>query len=179
MQETQLFDKEVNKMGEDQFFNMMLFPFLRSMYRIKDSVYIYRYGGGTFGYNKNFPQLFVSSDKRLKLLDHFNYTQGYGPLFDEYMDCFYHQAAQMSYYKKAGKEEIIDYFSNEIEQRELVPRLEDYYSRQESISKEVGLLMNRDFEGMYQYAYRHAQKFYGSLKYRVFSSVVKMLDSMN
>ena len=31
--ETTLFDEEVAKMGEDQFFNLMLFPYLRSMYR--------------------------------------------------------------------------------------------------------------------------------------------------
>ncbi len=178
-QETELYSSEIPFMGEDQYFNLKLFPFLTSMCRIKESVYIYRYGGGTFGYNKNFPQLFVISDKRLKLLDHFDYTQGYKPLFDEYVDCFYHHAAQMIYYKHVDKQEVINYFKQEIEQRELMPRLEDFYTRQESIPSSVILLMKRDFDGMYHYAYTHAHSLYGSLKYRVFSRMVKALEHLS
>ena len=173
--ETELYSHDISLMGEDQFFNLNLFPYLNSMCRIKDMVYVYRYGGGTFGFNKNFPQLFDISDKRLELLDHFNYSAGYGPLYAEYIACFYYHAAQLIYCKKADKEEVFDFFLKEIEQRILVPRLEDYYSHQETIPKTMSLLIGRDYNGMYQYAYDYAYNVFGSLKYKLFSYFVKLL----
>lgn len=173
--ETELYSHDISLMGEDQFFNLNLFPYLNSMCRIKDMVYVYRYGGGTFGFNKNFPQLFDISDKRLELLDHFNYSAGYGPLYAEYIACFYYHAAQLIYCKKADKQEVFDFFLKEIEQRILIPRLEDYYSHQETIPKTVSLLIGRDYDGMYQYAYDYAYNVFGSLKYKLFSYFVKLL----
>ena len=178
-QETELFSQEVTLMGEDQFFNLKLFSYLNSAYRIKDSVYIYRYGGGTFGYNKNFPQLFISSDKRLHLLDKYNYVGGYKPLFDEYVACFYHHAAQMIYYKKTPKDEVISFFEHEMNHRELMPRLLEFYSQCDSPSQSVRFLLGRDFDGMYQFACRHAQEIFGSIKYRLFSFGVKLLERLS
>lgn len=173
--ETELYSHDIPFMGEDQYFNVKLFPYLNSMCRIKNIVYAYRYGGGTFGFNKNFPQLFEISDKRLQLLDHFNYFAGYGPLYAEYIACFYYHAAQLIYCKKADKQEVFDFFLKEIEQRILIPRLEDYYSHQETIPKTVSLLIDRDYDGMYQYAYDYAYNVFGSLKYKLFSYFVKLL----
>lgn len=173
--ETELYSRDIPFMGEDQYFNVKLFPYLNSMYRIRETVYKYRYGGGTFGFNKNFPQLFEISDKRLRLLDKFKYSAGFKPLFDEYLACFYHHAAQLIYFKKADKQGVIDFFVQEIEQRILIPRLEDYYSHQEAIPKTVSLLMGRDYDGMYQYAYNYANNVFGSLKYKLFSCFVKLL----
>ena len=171
--ETELYSHDIPFMGEDQYFNMMLFPYLNSMYRITESVYKYRYGGGTFGLNKNFSQLFLLSDKRIELLDRFNYTMGYEPLFVEYAACVYYHAAQLIYYKKADKLEILDFFVHELGQRVLIPRLEDYYSHLETIPKTVSLLIDRDYEGMYQYAYDYSNNLFGSLKNKLFSFVVK------
>lgn len=173
--ETELYSSDIPFMGEDQFFNVNLFPFLNSMCRIRDTVYKYRYGGGTFGYNKNFPQLFVLSDKRLKMLDRFNYTAGYKPLFAEYVACFFHHASQMIYYKKAEKADVMSYFKNEMNKRELIPRMLDFYSKEESLPEPVRLLINRDFEGMYCYARDYAQNLFGSMKYKLFSCIVDML----
>ena len=177
--ETELYSHDIPFMGEDQFFNVNLFPYLNSMYRIRETVYKYRYGGGTFGFNKNFPQLFEISDKRLQLLDKFKYSAGYKPLFDEYLACFYHHAAQLIYFKKADKQGVIDFFVQEIGQRGLVPRLEDYFSHQETIPKTVCLLMDRDYDGMYQYAFDYSNNLFGSWKYRLFTSFVKLLQYWN
>lgn len=174
--ETELYSHDIPFMGEDQFFNVNLFPYLNSMYRIRETVYKYRYGGGTFGFNKNFPQLFEISDKRLQLLDKFKYTAGFKPLFDEYLACFYHHAAQLIYFKKADKQGVIDFFVQEIGQRELVPRLEDYFSHQETIPKTVCLLIDRDYDGMYQYAFDYSNNLFGSWKYRLFTSFIKLLQ---
>ncbi len=178
-QETELYSADIPFMGEDQYFNVNLFTHVNTMYRIKDSVYIYRYGGGTFGYNKNFPQLFISSDKRLHLLDKYNYVGGYKPLFDEYVACFYHHAAQMIYYKKTPKDEVISFFEHEMNHRELMPRLLEFYSQCDSPSQSVRFLMERDFDGMYQFACRHAQEIFGSIKYRLFSFGVKLLERLS
>ena len=173
--ETELYSSDIPFMGEDQFFNVNLFPYLKSMYRIRDNVYKYRYGGGTFGYNKNFPQLFVLSDKRLKLLDHFNYTAGYEPLFTEYVSCLYHHASQMIFYKNVEKEEVMSFFLNEMNKRDLFPRMVNYYTKEESLPEQVRLLIDRDLEGMYQYASNYADNLFGSMKYKVFSCIVNML----
>ena len=77
LQETSLYDNEITLMGEDQFFNVKLFPYLHSVYRIDKTVYIYRFGGGTTYFNPRFTQLFALSDKRLKLLDQYHYDEGY------------------------------------------------------------------------------------------------------
>ena len=174
-QETELYSPDIRFMGEDQYFNVKLFPYVRSMYRIDETVYVYRYGGGTFGFNRNFPEVFASSDKRLKMLDQFNYTQGYGPLYAEYVACFYHHAAQLIHYKKVGKQEVIDFFQQEMQQRELMPRLLEYYSGKETKSRSVRLLLDRDYEGMYQFACEEAERLYTSMTYRAKKLIVELL----
>lgn len=174
-QEAELYSPDIRFMGEDQYFNLKLFPYLRSLFRIDETVYIYRYGGGTFGYNRNFPELFASSDKRLKLLDQYNYSEGYEPLFAEYVACFYHHAAQMIHYKKADKQGVIDFFKQEMQQRELTPRLLEFYSEKESNIRTVRLLLARDYEGMYQFACEEADRLYTSMKYRAKKLIVEIL----
>lgn len=178
-QETELYSSEIRFMGEDQYFNVKLFPYLHNMVRIRDAVYLYRYGGGTFGFNRTFTQLFVSSDKRLKLLDHYNYEQGYEPLFAEYLACFYHHAAQMIHYKRASKDEVVTFFMHEVEQRELMPRLIEFYSQRDLAPGGFTFLKNRDFDSMYQFARDHAEAIYGSLKYKLFSNAVKLFERLS
>ena len=177
-QETELYSPDIRFMGEDQYFNMKLFPYLRSMYRINKTVYVYRYGGGTFGFNKRFPELFVSSDKRLKLLDQYNYSQGYEPLFAEYVACFYHHAAQLIHYKKADKSSVIDYFKQEMDHRELIPCLLEYYTNQQTDKQTVRLMFERDYDGMYQFARKEADSLYTSLKYRAKKMIVELLTHL-
>lgn len=175
-QATELYSPDIRFMSEDQYFNLKLFPYLHSLYRIDKSVYIYRYGGGTFGFNRNFPELFASSDKRLKLLDQFNYTQGYEPLFAEYVACFYHHAAQLIHFKKADKQGVIEFFKREIEQRELMPRLVEFYSARADNKRTVNLLLARDYEGMYLFACEEDDRLYRSANYRVKKFIVGLLS---
>lgn len=167
LKETELYSPDVPFMGEDQFFNVNLFPYLRSMYRIEDVVYNYRYGGGTHGYNKNFPQLFISSDKRLKLLDKYNYNRGYKPLFDEYVACFYHHAAQLIWWKNATKESVFDFFKQELGHRELIFRMKDYYEDNDNQAKQVRYILKEDYERMYDFALVVAKQDFGSFKYKM------------
>ncbi len=166
-EEIELYSQDVSLMGEDQLFNVNLFPYMQSMCRIDDVVYNYRYGGGTHGYNKNFPQLFISSDKRLKLLDKYNYIKGYKPLFDEYVACLYHHAAQLIRWKDASKESVIDFFKHELGNRELIPKLKDYYANRDDQVKQVKYILNNDFDGMYDHALVVAKQDFGSFKYKL------------
>lgn len=171
--DTELFSSDILFMGEDLHFNMKLFPYLNSMYRIDKPVYNYRYGGGTFGFNKNFPQLFILSDKRLRLLDEYNYAEGYKPLYDEYVACLYYHASQLIHYKKTKKEDVIDFFRHEMEVRELIPRLVDYYTINGIRDKAVESLCSHDFDAMYDYAYDNANRLFRSIKYMLFKFVMK------
>lgn len=173
--ETKLFDEEVTKMGEDQFFNMKLFPFLRSMYRIDDEVYIYRYGGGTNRFNPNYTQLFVSSDKRLKQLDYYNYTEGYGPLFDEYVACLYFHASRLISCGVTDRQGVIDFFKHEMETRELMPRLLEHYAAVGAPDRRSQLMLNRDFEGMYQCAFELLRQRSGSVKAKIRHHLINWL----
>ncbi len=175
--ETGLFSKEVSLMGEDLYFNMKLFPFLRSMYRTDKIVYIYRHGGGTFGFNRNFPQVFKLSDIRLDLLDEFNYTKGYEPLFEEYVAFLYHHAAQLIHFKKADRKEIEDFYKFEIEHRRLVPRLKEYYAHHEP-STSIDLLIKQDYEGMYNCACRLRKSTVLTPRYRIVKFLVDMLSKV-
>ena len=175
LQETDLFAEDVSRMGEDQYFNLKLFPFLRSMYRIDDTVYIYRFGGGTFGFNKNFTQVFNSSDKRLKLLDQYHYEKGYQPLFDEYVACLYFHASRLITCKVTDKDGVKDYFRDEIEHRELMPRLMEFYGKQGSLDKRTQCLLDHDYEGMYQCACDINRKRFGSLKGKLRRYIIRLM----
>ena len=168
---TELYSRDIPFMGEDLYFNMKLFPFLRSMCRTDRTVYIYRQGGGTFGLNRNFPQIFKLSDIRLDLLDEFNYTKGYDPLFEEYVAFLYHHASRLIHYSKADKFEVIAFYKSIIEQSRLVPRLMEYYVNHEP-STNVEFLLKLDYDGMYGCACRLRESTLLSAKYRIVKFLV-------
>ena len=178
MQETELFDDNVDRMGEDQFFNLKLFPYLRAMYRTDEMVYIYRYGGGTTRFNTNYPQLFASSDKRLKLLDHFQYNPGYKPLFDEFIACLYFYASQLIFDKRADKDGIINFFKDEMNNREVAKRLMEYYSLNESGTKRHHLFLDHDYEGMYQYASDQGNQLFGSMSFKMKNLMLRLIERL-
>ena len=174
-QDTDLYSEEIRFMGEDQYFNLKLFPYLRSMYRIDETVYIYRFGGGTFGFNKYFPQVFNSSDKRLKLLDKFHYEPGYQPLFAEYVACLYFHASRLIFCNVADKEGVKDYFKDEIEHREVMQRLLEYYTANGTSDKRIQSLLDRDYEGMYENACDINRQRFGSLKGKIRRRIVRLM----
>ena len=175
-QDTELFPTDIRFMGEDLFFNMKLFPYLRSMYHTDDLVYYYRYGGEVESFNPNYTSLFLLCDKRLALLDKYDYHDGYGPLYGEYVNIVYHYIRKLIAFKQAGKDIIIPFLENEFSSRELMPRLLNYFDKNKSPNKSVQLLVARDFEGMYQYAYDALQNRRSSLKFKTKRLFLKTLD---
>ena len=162
-------------MGEDQFFNLKLFPYLQSMYRTDKTVYNYRYSGSTTRFNRNFPQLFVFADKRLDLLDQFGYEQGYHSLYAEYVACLYRFGRQLIAYNQADKQGVMDFFRKELDQRRLVPRLLEYYSQNNIQRKEVQLIADSDYEGMYRHANDMLQANRRSWKFRLRRRILKLM----
>lgn len=175
MNETDLFDDEVNRMGEDLFFNFKLFPYLKSIYRTDETVYHYRYNGVTTRFNPHFPQLFVLSDKRLELLDRYDYTEGYPSLYAEYIANLYRFGRQLIAYNQADKQGVMDFFRKELDQRRLVPRLLEYYSQNNIQRKEVQLIADRDYEGMYRHANDMLQANRRSWKFRLRRRILKLM----
>lgn len=179
IQETELFTQDVALMGEDLYFNVKLFPYLKSAYRMNESVYRYRYGGGTFRFNKNMPQVLVLCDKRLELLDQFNYAKGYGPLFSEYVAFVYNHASQLIYFNKADRDGVIGFFKHELASRQLVPRLEAFYEAEKNLSDGHRFLLNRDYEAMYEKAKALGQATYGTIKFKIINTMVRVFDSLS
>lgn len=171
-QETELFSPEVNLMGEDLYFNCKLFPYVNSMYRIDETVLKYRYGGGTFGFNKHMPQVLLLCDKRLEQLDKYNYEPGYQPLFEEYVAFVYNHAAQLIYFNKDDKQGVINFMKQELETRQLMPRLQEFFAHKQDLSPSVKMLLDRDYEAMYERARVMGNETFGTLKYRVIKAIV-------
>lgn len=175
MRESTLFDEQVNRMGEDEYFNLMLFPFLRSMYRTDEIVYNYMYNGVTTRFNPHFTQLFTLSDKRLVLLDQYHYDEGYSSLYAEYVACLYRFARQLIAYDKADRDGVIAYFKQEVANREVMKRLLQYYAETGTQRKDIRLLLDRDYEGMYEYALGVLNANRRSLKFRLRRRFLKLL----
>ena len=176
MQETDLFPDEILRTGEDEYFNMKLFPYLQSMYRTDEAVYYYRYGGMVDNFNAHFPDLFKLSDYRLKLLDHYQYEAGYRSLFMEYMACYYYHAMQMIQFKKADKAGVMNYFKEEMENRELFPRFVEYFTKHPCQNEQVTMILNKDYEHMYEYAYETIMKRCHAMGYRARRAVLKLIE---
>ncbi len=129
MREECLFDKNCLHMGEDEYFNLILFPHLKSIYVTDKIVYTYRFGGITSVYNRYLKELFYFGDIRLKLLDKYRYTQGYGPLYVEYKNILYSELLQRIRYLKQDKDTLVEYIEKELNNRYLVQRMIAYYAK--------------------------------------------------
>lgn len=177
MQNTSLCSRDIRFMGEDQYFNLMLFPFVQSVCLIDDVVYIYRVGGGTFGLNRHFKDLFVFSEKRLELLDESGFEKGYKTLFIEYVNCFYHYAAQLYKFGHLKKEEIIAFYKEELSKRnEFIARMNVFFHDNRIEKAGADLIINADYEGMYSFTLTNAKKQFGSAKSRLTRIALKTLD---
>ena len=152
LSETELFVTAVRFMGEDLYFNMQLFPYLKSMYMADDVVYYYRYGGAVDHYNPHYHELFTICQKRLELLDHYQYEDGYGPLFGEYVNMLYYYGEQMLQFKKGNKSDIVKFFEHELTTRSFIPRLIEHYNQHATDNEGIRLLVSHDYEGMYYHS---------------------------
>ena len=175
--ETTLFSERIKFMGEDEYLNLKLFPYLKSMCFIQDYVYIYRQGGGTQGMNRHFTDLFILSEERLSILDHSNYEKAYKPLFIEYVNCFYTYAEMLMKFGRADKDEIIDFFKNEILTRsEFISRMAEYFLNNKISKDGAELIMHKDYEAMYKHTKKLAKIHYGSFMSRLKRVALKVFS---
>ena len=175
-QETELFSPEMPCMAGDEYFNVKLFPYLTSMYRTDKPVYYYRYGGTVDHYNRFFPEIFVLSEKRLKLLDELGYDRGYRYLFEEYVNCVYYHASQMMYFNQTDREGILTFFKQDIGSRNFTSRLIDFYKDKDVQDKGTQLLISNDYEGMYNHAVDVEKQIFGSARYKVLNTISTIMD---
>lgn len=179
-QETTLFSERIKYMGEDEYLNLKLFPYLEAMCLIQDCVYIYRQGGGTHGMNRHFTDLYVLSEERLNILDHSNYEKAYRPLFIEYVNCFYTYAEMLLKFGKADKDEIIDFFKNELSVRsEFVSRMTEFFLKNKINKDGAELMMRKDYEAMYKHTIILAKMHYGTFNSRLKRLAIKVFSLLN
>ena len=177
MRETKLCSSDFPFVGEDHFFNMMLFPYIRSMYRTDETVYYYRYGGASSSrFSPTYPALLLLSDIRLNLLDSQRLNGGYKSLFNEYVDIVFYHGQQLLEFKKGEKADVINFFKEELSTREIARRMDDFYDSTNDMSERIQLVLNRDYEGMYDSIVRGLKVRNHSLKYRCRQILLKMLD---
>ena len=176
LQETELFPDYIRFMGEDLNFNMLLFPYLRSMYRIDDLVYYYRYGGTVDHYNPHYPELFTLCQKRLELLDHYQYDDGYGPLYGEYVNMLYYHAQQILEFKQGNKDDVIAFFKQELATNSLIPRMMDYFTQHTADYEGITLILNNDYEGMYNHAVKLMHNRCDAWRYKMKRLVLGFLE---
>lgn len=135
-----LFCDKVSHMGEDEYFNLMLHPHLQSMYLADVFVYAYRWGGITCRYNPYLAELFDFGDIRLKLLDKYEYRQGYQLLFIEYRNILNTELVQRIHMLGHSICKLIEYVENELDSRYLVGRMRNHYQHDNAPSVLVPIL---------------------------------------
>lgn len=177
LRETKLFSDSLVFMGEDEYLNWQLFPYLQSMCFMDEIVYTYRAGGGTSGFNSHFKDLLAFSEERLMALDRIDYKKAYEPLYREYVNCFYFNAEQMLKFKKAQKETVIKYFYEEISiRRVFIDRMADFINKKRIDIKGAHFITNRDYDGMYDYANKLVDKHFGTIRSILKRSFLRALD---
>ncbi len=176
--ETELFSPDMPCMAGDEYFNLKLFPYLRSMYRTDKVVYYYRFGGTVDHFNRFFPEVFILSELRLELLDKYNYTKGYKPLFEEYINMVYYHGEQHIEYNVGNKNDVVTFFKHELNNRKLVLRLEEFYKSHEVKNQGILLLINRDYEGMYRQAQQNVNERRRQLRYKVKRALLSISEHL-
>lgn len=150
MQKETLFNENCLHMGEDAYFNLILFPYINSLYVIDKIVYNYRYGGMTSSYNKYFTELFYFGDVRVHLLDKFCYEKGFFPLFFEYKNNLYCELLQRIQFFHEDRDKIMDFVVKELNSRYLVERMTRMCGKNAPDSLKP--LVNRDYDAIYAHA---------------------------
>lgn len=178
--ETELFSANLPCMAGDEYFNLKIFPYVRSAYKTDEVVYYYRCGGTVDHFNRFFPELFFLSEERLKILDNSNYDQAYKPLFIEYVNSIYYHAMQLLELGRADKTVVLAFFEEELSIRKVfIARMSHYFLANNVLYEGAQLIIDKDYEGMYIHASKLAKKYFGSFKSRLKRFALKSLDYMN
>ena len=111
------------------------------------------------------------------MLDDAGYEKGYKYLFIEYVNCFYHYAAQLYKFGHLKKEDIIAFYKEELSKRkEFIARMNDYFQDNRIEKAGADLIINADYDGMYSFTLNNAKKQFGSAKSRLTRFALKILD---
>lgn len=157
MASSSLFSDSIRSMADDEYFNMMLHPFVESIFITNQHVYVYRYGGVTTSYNKHFKELYEMSDIRIKLLDEYHYEKGYNVLYIEYKNCIFSDILQRMEYCHSNKQQIDSFLKEELGKRETFKRMHAFYEGK-STDEEMSALLSQDTDKIWLLANRHYDK---------------------
>ena len=102
--------------GEDLYFNLKLFPHLKSIYISNYIGYNYRYGGMTTKYNSSlFPNLKFLYQKKKEMIKKYSYDKANDFIRFEIVNVFKSDVHQQILYKYKSKKEIISYIKEELQ----------------------------------------------------------------
>lgn len=152
-----LFDSKFQLLCGDEYFNLLLHPYTKSLYVSDKIVYNYRYGGMSCHFDPHLKEVFDLSDFRVKMLDRYNYTQGYKWLYLEYKNVFYSNITQYIEYRNISKEVLFNLIRSELETRYTVKRMR-YYFQVQDISPELRYTLDGDLESIYKVAMEKVRK---------------------
>lgn len=139
-------------MGEDEAFNLNVFPYISSFYCLDKSVYNYRVGGITSNYNRFLTDLLDFGDFRIDLLDHYHYDAGYVPLFIEYVNILISHIQQGLEYGVWYQDEAKQWLLQELEGRYLVQRMTDYFKDNSDIPNKCRMILVRNVDRLFSLA---------------------------
>jgi hypothetical protein len=139
-------------MGEDEAFNLNIFPFISSVFCLDKSIYNYRVGGLTSNYNRFLTDLLDFCDYRIDLLDHYHYDAGYVPLFIEYVNILISHIQQGLEYGVWCQDEAKQWLLQELEGRYLVQRMTDYFKDNSDIPDKCRMILVRNVDRLFTLA---------------------------
>ncbi len=133
-------------MGEDEAFNLNVFPYISSLFCLDRNVYNYRVGGLTSKLNRFLTDLLDFGDYRIGLLDSYNYSSGYTPLFIEYVNILISQIQQSLEYRILTRQEAIAWLNEELDKRYLVQRMDSFFLHNSDCPKKCKMVISRDVD---------------------------------
>lgn len=149
-------------MGEDLYFNLILFPYLKKI-KIVDYVgYHYRFGGMTTKYNPHlFPNLERLYSYKLELAKKYGYLKAIPYLLIEAKNVFKSDIKQRILYKNESKDKVIKYIKGLFTSSHCLKGVCDFYKNENNKIKTddfiVGL-RKLDYERMYWFCYNEVKK---------------------
>lgn len=133
-------------MGEDEAFNLNVFPYISSCFCLNKRVYNYRVGGLTSRYNKFLTDLLFFGDYRIDLLDRYNYSQGYTPLFIEYVNILISHIQQSLEYSILTSQDALVWLNEELNKRYLVKRMDSFFLHETDCPEKCKMVISRDID---------------------------------
>lgn len=162
------------KMGEDLFFNLMLFPHLKSIYISNFVGYNYRFGGITSNYNPHlYPNLKFLYNKKKELIKQYNYYKALPYIQYELVNIFKSDVIQkIRYYNRGCQNKIIQEIQDEINDKcweDLLTCPNKKYLER-SLPKAI---LHKDYNSIYSLGNQEVNK--GKLKRYFLVTLSKML----